>query len=502
MQTALLILLILLVIQGMVSLLEGWRYLAFVRRALAEPMGVFAPKAAVILPCKGAEAGLAENLRALFEQDYGDYELIFVVASEDDAALPVIRQSITAFDNPLSDNVPDGVSSTVAANDSCSLTVIANSSDSSEVSANDGDSSTVSANAVVSTDSANREAQQVFAREVRQVYATDDNAGNNAGNNAGKMDEQASPPSAENNRRARLVIAGRDDRRSEKVHNLLQAVEQVSRDAEVLVFVDSDACARRDWLRSLVAPLADEGVGATTGYRWYLPQTSSFFAALLSAWNGSVATALGDHNHNFAWGGSTAILRQTFLNLDVRGAWEHAVSDDYALSRAVRASGQRIAFVPRCLTLTRADASLAALLEFTTRQIIITRVYNPRLWWFGVISQLFFNAVFFGALMVAFSQTFTAALPVTLWVLLALIYLLGSAKGVLRMVAARRMLPQARSEIARLWWAYALLWVGVSVLYLYNFLRSATTRRIVWRGVTYEMRSATETVVERRAGRE
>ena len=40
---------------------------------------------------------------------------------------------------------------------------------------------------------------------------------------------------------------------------------------EVLVFVDSDARPEKSWLKKLVAPLADETLGASTGYRWFLP---------------------------------------------------------------------------------------------------------------------------------------------------------------------------------------------------------------------------------------
>src|SRR5205085_5929221 len=141
---------------------------------------------------------------------------------------------------------------------------------------------------------------------------------------------------------------------------------------------DSDARVTGDWLRSLVAPLGNEQTGAATGYRWYLPQHGGFFSALLSAWNGSVATTLGDHNRNFAWGGSTAILKKTFEKINVREVWANAVSDDYALTNVLQKNGLHINFVPRCLTISREDASLRSLLEFTTRQVIITRVYNAR----------------------------------------------------------------------------------------------------------------------------
>ena len=392
----------LLILQGVVSLLEGFRYLAYVRRSLAAPVDTFTPKASIIAPCKGVDLGLEENLRALFHQDYASYEILFAVASREDEALLLIERIIE---------------------------------------------------------------EQRLANSQKTT--------------------------------ARVVIARRSDRRSEKVNNLLAAIDEVGDDSEVFVFVDSDARVTSDWLRSLVAPLADSQTGAATGYRWYLPERGGFFSALLSAWNGSVATTLGDHNRNFAWGGSTAILKKTFEQINLREVWQGALSDDYSLTNAVQESGLRINFVPQCLTVSREDARLSSLLEFTTRQVIITRIYNPRLWWIGLVSQVLFNAIFFGGLAFAVIGASLGKNILTASLLLVVIYLLGSAKGVLRLLAAREMLPQARDEIASLWWMYCLLWILVSLVYLFNFIKSATTRRILWRGVLYGMRSPTETTVIR-----
>jgi cellulose synthase/poly-beta-1,6-N-acetylglucosamine synthase-like glycosyltransferase len=294
---------------------------------------------------------------------------------------------------------------------------------------------------------------------------------------------------------SRLVIAKPDNRRSEKISNLLSALDSVAAESEALVFVDSDARANKDWLRALVAPLLDSRVGAATGYRWYLPERSGLWSATLSAWNGSVATTLGGHGRNFAWGGATAILRETFERTGIRDRWQAAVSDDYALTRALQDARLRISFVPRCLMQSREDVDLGKLIEFTTRQVIITRVYRPRMWWVGLISNLLFSAVFFGGAGFILSSMLhgeRAALPL---VMLALIYWLGSIKGTLRLLAAREALPTARKEIMRLWWMFCLLWPLVSLIFLYNFIKSATTRRIYWRGVCYEMISPTETVV-------
>src|SRR5919206_4628259 len=82
----------LLVLQGLVSALGGRRWRNFVRREMARSSSDYTPFASVIVPCRGLDQGLAENLRALFTQGYPRYELIFVSDSADDPALAVVNE--------------------------------------------------------------------------------------------------------------------------------------------------------------------------------------------------------------------------------------------------------------------------------------------------------------------------------------------------------------------------------------------------------------------------
>src|SRR5208337_245190 len=116
--------------------------------------------------------------------------------------------------------------------------------------------------------------------------------------------------------RTALVVAGHSELRGAKVHNLLQGLKAVDAKAEVLVFADLDARPARDWLRSLVAPLQDPTVTVSTGFRWYLPGLG-FVSHLRAAWDASIATFLGEHEYNFAWGGSMAVRTTDFKRLAV-----------------------------------------------------------------------------------------------------------------------------------------------------------------------------------------
>ncbi|MGH7970742.1 MAG: glycosyltransferase, partial [Limisphaerales bacterium] len=76
--------------QGLISLWDGWQWLLMVRRRLGTHSGFYAPRVALICPCKGSEQGLEGNLTALLNFDYPNYETFFVLASALDPARTII----------------------------------------------------------------------------------------------------------------------------------------------------------------------------------------------------------------------------------------------------------------------------------------------------------------------------------------------------------------------------------------------------------------------------
>jgi len=294
----------------------------------------------------------------------------------------------------------------------------------------------------------------------------------------------------------RVVIAGQATDSGQKVHNLRVAVGEIASESEVLVFVDSDARPDGKWLRTLVAPLQSQEIGATTGYRWFIPARGGLASSLRSVWNGSIASALGERDQkNFCWGGSTAIRRETFERLSIRERWRGTVSDDFTLTRILQEAKLPIHFVPACLIASLEDCSFGELIEFTSRQLKITRVYAAHLWRPVLIGSLLFSSVFFGGLVLVVVR---AALGLSVGLLLTLlcaIFLLGSAKAYLRLRAISIPLARYRNQSRRSLPAHLLLWPIASLLYLHNAVTAAFSRRIEWRGITYELKSPTEAVI-------
>ncbi|HEX6285020.1 MAG TPA: glycosyltransferase family 2 protein, partial [Pyrinomonadaceae bacterium] len=291
--------------------------------------------------------------------------------------------------------------------------------------------------------------------------------------------------------------AGPATNTGQKVHNLIVASEQIDPRSEVLVFVDTDARPDTDWLRKLVAPLADESVGASTGYRWFIPERGGLASRLRGVWNASVASALGaEKTKNFCWGGSTAIRRSTFAELRVVDHWRGTVSDDFTITRVLKEAKRPIHFTPLCLVPSVGDCDWRELFEFTTRQIKITRVYAPHLWLPLLLGSALFTIAFFGGIILLAVRV---ALGQSFWLLLSFllaIFALGAAKGFIRWRAVSSAIgARYQAALRRDLLAHLFLWPFASLVYLYNAVVAAFSRRITWRGITYNLPSPNEAVI-------
>lgn len=296
-----------------------------------------------------------------------------------------------------------------------------------------------------------------------------------------------------------IVIAGPPQDCGEKVHNLRRAVESVPEKFEALVFVDTDVRLGRNWLKKLVAPLQDSRIGATTAYRWIVPSRrigeGGFASAVASVWNASVATMLGRPRENFCWGGGTAIRRKTFEDANVLESWNGAVSDDFALTNALEAAGKSIVFCPECLAATPHPWTGTSLLEFTNRQILLTRVYSPKRWKMGMIAHVSYSVTLLYAALVIFACVLTGDPWFNLLLMALVVPLLAAMKGAIRTIAIGELLPEWKSQLNPWSWAWTVLAPVISFLFSWNFVASLLSRRTRWRGIRYELISPSVTRV-------
>jgi ceramide glucosyltransferase len=383
------------IVQILVSgylLWQGWQWHAYARRRANVDAGFYAPRTAVICPCRGLEPGLERNLTSLTEFDHQNYEIFFVLASESDPALSIVKRV-----------------------------------------------------------------------------------------------------AASSRAKAHVMIAEKPEECGEKVNNLRTAIQQLPADFEYMVFADSDGRPGKSWLKRLVAPLSDSRIGATTTMRWFIPNKGDLPTALLAAWNAPVVTMLSEKGKNFCWGGGTAIRRSIFEQSEVLEEWQNSVSDDWSMTRAIHRSGRSIMFLPDCLTLSYVETNFQSLLEFTNRQILITRVYAHDTWAMGFATHALYCITLTLGTILTLGNVIATVPAFHLATLTFLPVLLGIIRSGLRLAAVMEVLPAVRSQLMGQAWIYLLLTAVISFLYLVNFVTSLVTRKIRWRGTTYELISPGQT---------
>ncbi len=190
-----------------------------------------------------------------------------------------------------------------------------------------------------------------------------------------------------------------------------------------------------------------------------------------------------------------AIRKDVFESLDMRQRWSGALSDDFVMTAAVRAAGLGIVFVPQALGASFERSGFSELIEFTTRQIKITRVYSSNLWLVSLIGSGLFNTVIVSAVLVLIFGRINSLAYIASIASLVLIAFFSIGKSWLRLSAVTLALPEYRTELNRQFWAQNILWAIVPAIFLYNGIAAAISRRITWRGTTYELKSPTETVI-------
>ena len=285
----------------------------------------------------------------------------------------------------------------------------------------------------------------------------------------------------------RLFTADAYPHASGKVAALLTGLERDGWTSEAYAFVDSDALTSRDWLRDMLDPLQDPLVGATTGFRWYLPEKGGFWPQAESAWNAAGTNVMFSEKYNFPWGGAMAMQRDTMEAINLRKLWETALSDDLSLNRALRDHNYRVEFLPQCTVMTSSQSTAGSFLTWATRQIALTRTFNRRLWEYGLAAYGLFTVLSVLGIM---SLIAGVTLSPT-WLLPAAMLFAPSILGVFRsnqrIRTFRHALPEFASDLDRNHLAHSIASLIVPWIMTYCIIKSARTNEIEWRGRKYKL---------------
>ena len=262
---------------------------------------------------------------------------------------------------------------------------------------------------------------------------------------------------------------------SGKISALLKGVEKAD-DVEVYVFADSDIKPHNKWLYFLVNRLDDKRIGATTGFRWYFPHNKTSY--LISSWNMASIVGLFYSASNYLWGGSTAIRKKLFDELNVKSKWRKGLSDDLILTEILKNNKYKIKLIPECVVESPTDEKIKTFVKWGSRQLTWMRWYCPLLWiisFIGFIGAKFLTVI--GFILPFLGYTLPAILFISM-IFLEMIY------GYVGFTTMRRLMCYPRNKF-RSAFPYILLMPIVFFLLAYNTFISSFKREIQWGGRSY-----------------
>lgn len=179
--------------------------------------------------------------------------------------------------------------------------------------------------------------------------------------------------------RIRVLFGSGRSATNDKVAKLARLVSEAQHD--VLVISDSDVRVRPDYLRTVVAPLADPKVGAVTCF--YVPthettlvqnlqsvgMLADFYAGILVAWQLDGV--------KFALGPTIATTRARLTGFGGYQAIENQPADDLLVGRLIADQGYRVELLPYCVSTVADYQSFGDLFHKRLRWIVVMRHMRP-----------------------------------------------------------------------------------------------------------------------------
>jgi len=180
-------------------------------------------------------------------------------------------------------------------------------------------------------------------------------------------------------RRIRVLFGSGRVAANDKVAKLARLVSEAAH--EVVVVSDSDVRVSPDYLRTVVAPLADPDVGAVTCF--YVPTDersfvdglqsmgmfSDFYAGILVAWRLDGV--------KFALGPTIATTRARLAEFGGYESLENRPADDLLVGRLIAGQGHEVALLPYRVLAVADYQSMSDLVHKRLRWIVVMRHMRP-----------------------------------------------------------------------------------------------------------------------------
>ena len=181
------------------------------------------------------------------------------------------------------------------------------------------------------------------------------------------------------NTRIRIVIGSGRQATNDKVAKLARMVEEAS--FEHLVISDSDVRVEPDYLRQMVAPLADPATGATTCF--YVPTGEKGYVqrlqdvGMLSDFYPGILVAKQLDGIKFALGPSICTTRSHLAEFGGYASLENMPADDLLVGRSIAERGHTVVLLPYKVKTVPDYDSLQDLVLKRLRWITVMRNMRP-----------------------------------------------------------------------------------------------------------------------------
>jgi ceramide glucosyltransferase len=180
-------------------------------------------------------------------------------------------------------------------------------------------------------------------------------------------------------RRIRVLVGSGSNAPNDKVAKLARLVSEA--DHEIVVISDSDVRARPDYLRTLVAPLANPEVGAVTCL--YVPIKEKSLAeslqtiGMVSDFYPSILVARQLDGVKFALGPSIATTRTRLAEFGGYRAIENRPGDDLLVGRLIAEQGYKVELLPYTIDTVADYQSMPDLVHKRLRWVVVMRHMRP-----------------------------------------------------------------------------------------------------------------------------
>ncbi|MBI4478549.1 MAG: bacteriohopanetetrol glucosamine biosynthesis glycosyltransferase HpnI [Acidobacteria bacterium] len=357
---------------SLIALCGVFRFLQVRRKSAPAASGDFTPPVSVLKPLYGADRELEKNLESFCRQHYPQYEILFAVREENDAAVPIVRRLQKEFPSlPM-----------------------------------------------------------------------------------------------------RLIFTGQPRYLNAKVH-ALEALAEAAEE-EVLVISDSDVRVTPDYLRSVVAPLADPRVGLVTCISRGVPGRSiwsvlealsmnlQFLPGVLSAW------VL--EGFQFALGPTMVLRKQQVQEIGGFGSLGEYLADDYVLGNLIAGSGYPVALANHIPDHLVCNESFGDSIQHRLRWERSSRRSRPA----GYMGQIFLHSLPLALLAWLFAPPGNS-------LVLPLVAACLGARVVLAWASAEWLLGDA--TFRRYWWLLPIQDFLSFGIWCWAFFG----REVVWRGARFRV---------------